>query len=125
MTEQAELANTLANSDRLLATQLQLARIEGMLTTVLQGHEVRFAALEAEAAVHERRLNDKGKLLARHDEQLDQARSDRADLRREVAELKASNNQRGSKTLGAVAMVISILVGAFALLEAGILPPTH
>lgn len=114
-----EQATASAGGDRLLATQLQLARIDGMLTAILQGNEVRFAAIEAGVAVHERRLNDKGKLLARHDERITDAEEQHAALAAMIAERqKATDNDRGprvQRTIAAIALLLALPGFAIAL----------
>jgi hypothetical protein len=86
--------------ETLIHTRESLARIEGRLEGVLEGYGTRFGILETGYAVHEQRLNDKGKQLARQDERL----ADLEEWRTSV------DNDRGPRAARAIA-VAALLIG--------------
>lgn len=84
-----------------LQTERTLARIEGLLEGVLKGYETRFASLEAGYAVHEQRLNDKGKVQARHDERI-------SDLEERQAAVEGDRGPRAARGIAILALLIGL-----------------
>ncbi|MGW9345892.1 hypothetical protein ACWGR3_30595 [Streptomyces albidoflavus] len=70
-----------------------VARIEGMLTATLARHDQRLDQHENTLDQHGARLNEKGKLLARHDERLQ--------------DLEDDNSARWGRVTGVIALLIS------------------
>lgn len=101
MTEEGLVPAPAGAWSELLQTQKTLARIEGLLEGVLKGHETRFATLEAGYAVHEQRLNDKGKSIARLDERVE-------DLEERQKAVEADRRPRQSLIVGAIGLLLAL-----------------
>lgn len=87
--------------ESLIQTQLAVARIEGMLTQVIAGHDARLVAVELRLTTHDERLNEKKALLARLDER--------------VLDIEEDNSARAGRIFGSVGMVVSILTAILAI----------
>ncbi|WP_282845857.1 hypothetical protein [Microbacterium oxydans] len=58
--------------------RISVARIEGMLTATLARHDQRLDQHEGTLNQHEMRIGEKGKMLARHDERINDLEEDSA-----------------------------------------------
>jgi septal ring factor EnvC (AmiA/AmiB activator) len=73
--------------------RISVARIEGMLTATLARHDQRLDQHEDTLKQHETRLSEKGKMLARHDER--------------IQDLEEDSSARWGRVTGIVALLIS------------------
>lgn len=80
--------------------RISVARIEGMLTATLARHDQRLDQHENTLNQHLTRLNEKGKLLARHDERIS------SNLAR-IEDLEDDNSARLGRILGVLALIVS------------------
>lgn len=98
----------MAEDSELTRTRLDVAEMKGMLGQALLSFDTRLSDHERRLDAHEVRLDDKGKLIARLDEQV-------RDVDGDISELKADNSSRHGRWLGTAGLVVSILVAALAI----------
>jgi hypothetical protein len=92
---------TASEGDNLLQTRLDVAEMKGMLSQVVSNHNERLAAHDKELDVHEMRLNEKARTIARHDER--------------IKGLEEDSNARQGKVLGIIGSVVAVFGLVFAL----------
>lgn len=105
MTDDAERR---ADRADITQTRVDVAEIKGMLSTVITSHDSRIVGLEKFKETTDQRLNDKGKLLARHDERLNDLEDD-----------KSSRQAKIFGILGAATAVSALLFAIFNRLTLG------
>lgn len=76
------------------ALELSVAEIKGMLTATLARHDQRLDQHEGTLNQHQTRLNDKGKLLARHDER--------------IKDLEEDNDARLGRITGTIGSIVGL-----------------
>ena len=91
-------------NDPLMQLHLSVAKIEGMLSTVITSHAEKIVALETRTDSHDKRLNDKAKTLAGHSERID-------DLEDDIKEIKATDSGRAGRNVAVISLIVSGLVG--------------
>ena len=91
-------------NDPLMQLHLSVAKIEGMLSTVITSHGEKIVALETRTDSHDKRLNDKAKTLAGHSERID-------DLEDDIREVRNTDSGRAGRNVAISSLVISGIVG--------------
>ena len=87
-------------NDPLIQLHLSVAKIEGMLSTVIASHAEKITAIETKAGIVETRLNEKSRRLATLEERSDNIEED-------IVEMKNDNTGRAGRNLSVISLIIA------------------
>ena len=93
---------------QLMQTRLDVAEMKGMLSQALMSHDSRLINLEDRVNIHERRLNDKKAILARHDERF-------IAVDERLNGVEQANTSRSGRITGIIGTVLGCVAGAIAV----------
>jgi len=97
-------------NDPVIQLHLSVAEIKGMISTVITNHSEKIISIEARQDIHEKRLNDKAKMLAGHTERL-------SDIEDDIKDIRNDSNGKLGRNIGVASLIISAIVGFTVLIQ--------